>query len=342
VPAVLDLAALGLGVPPPTVDGGEVAGALHVVDLDQDVPDPAPLLRALGRRVALVVGVARRPLSARALAVAEAIDLTLVELPGRGRAVVLVPDVDVALRLVARAVAACPRAALVTASVLRMTGLLPVADALAAEASAYSTLLAGPEHRRWLTERGVPRPDREEGDRVALGRQGDVLQVRLTRPLRRNAFDAAMRSALTDALAVALADPATSVVLSGEGPVFSAGGDLDEFGRLTDPATAWVVRRSEHPGLALHLLGGRAHVHVHGACAGAGVELPAFAARVTARRGTTVRLPELAMGLLPGAGGTVSLPRRIGRWRTAWLALTGSTLPADQALDWGLVDALDD
>ncbi|MGB7052901.1 MAG: enoyl-CoA hydratase/isomerase family protein, partial [Acidimicrobiales bacterium] len=51
-------------------------------------------------------------------------------------------------------------------------------------------------------------------------------------------------------------------------------------------------------------------------------------------------LPEVAMGLVPGAGGTASLPRRIGRHRTAWLALTGYWLDAPVALRWGLVDEI--
>jgi enoyl-CoA hydratase/carnithine racemase len=45
---------------------------------------------------------------------------------------------------------------------------------------------------------------------------------------------------------------------------------------------------------------------------------------------------------MPGAGGTVSLPRRIGRWRTAFMALTGDAIGAQQALQWGLIDAIDD
>jgi enoyl-CoA hydratase/carnithine racemase len=48
------------------------------------------------------------------------------------------------------------------------------------------------------------------------------------------------------------------------------------------------------------------------------------------------------MGLVPGAGGTVSIPRRIGRHRCAWMALTGATVDAETALDWGLVDAVTD
>jgi enoyl-CoA hydratase/carnithine racemase len=46
------------------------------------------------------------------------------------------------------------------------------------------------------------------------------------------------------------------------------------------------------------------------------------------------------MGLIPGAGGTVSLPRRIGPHRTAWLTLSGARIDAATALDWGLVDEI--
>jgi len=49
-------------------------------------------------------------------------------------------------------------------------------------------------------------------------------------------------------------------------------------------------------------------------------------------------LPELELGLIPGAGGTVSITRRIGRWRTAYLVLSGRTIDPPTALQWGLVD----
>jgi enoyl-CoA hydratase/carnithine racemase len=52
-------------------------------------------------------------------------------------------------------------------------------------------------------------------------------------------------------------------------------------------------------------------------------------------------LPEIAMGLIPGAGGCVSIPRRIGRQRTALMAITGRDLDAAQALEWGLIDAIE-
>jgi enoyl-CoA hydratase/carnithine racemase len=56
---------------------------------------------------------------------------------------------------------------------------------------------------------------------------------------------------------------------------------------------------------------------------------------------TRVRLPELGKGLIPGAGGTVSLPRRIGRRRTLFLVLAGRTVAVERALAWGLVDRIE-
>jgi enoyl-CoA hydratase/carnithine racemase len=122
--------------------------------------------------------------------------------------------------------------------------------------------------------------------------------------------------------------------------VFCSGGDLDEFGTLPDPATAHAIRSTRHPARLLHALEPRVECVVHGSCVGAGVELPAFATRVVARPDASFRLPELGMGLVPGAGGTVSLPRRIGRQRTAWLALTGVAIDVETALSWRLVDAI--
>lgn len=223
--------------------------------------------------------------------------------------------------------------------VLRVTAALDVADALVVESLAYSTLQAGPDHHSWLAQR-THRAHLAMTEPVRVSRENDVLYVRLNRPERRNAIDAATRDALLEAFAIAEADPALQVVWSGAGPSFCSGGDLDEFGTLPDPATAHLIRTTQSLGAAIHRLRDRMTVHVHGACAGAGVELPAFAHRVIADPGTTFRLPELAMGLIPGAGGTVSLPRRIGAQRTAELALSGQPIDAATALEWGLVDEI--
>ena len=68
--------------------------------------------------------------------------------------------------------------------------------------------------------------------------------------------------------------------------------------------------------------------------------MAAFCGHVVAAPDAVFGLPELGLGLTPGAGGTVSVTRRIGRWRTAYLVLSGRTIDADTALAWGLVDEI--
>lgn len=240
------------------------------------------------------------------------------------------------------AVTACPQAATVLAQVLRASAELDVRRALDVESFAYSTLLGGSEFRRWLAARGPrPLPPPARVPPVLVERAGGHLLITLNRPERRNAYGREVRDALVDALRVAVLDPGIGrVTVSGAGPVFCAGGDLDEFGTAPDTAIAHFVRTRGGAGELLHRIAHRAEVRLQGACVGAGIELAAFAGRVVAAAGTTVRLPEVGMGLIPGAGGTVGIPRRIGRWRTCYLALSGARLDAATALRWGLVDAL--
>jgi enoyl-CoA hydratase/carnithine racemase len=201
-------------------------------------------------------------------------------------------------------------------------------------------LLAGPEFARWLAghnRKSDPQPTEAP---VLVSRDDSTLHVTLNRPERRNAYSSFVRDALIEALAIPTYDESIELVeLTGRGPAFCSGGDLDEFGTTPDVATAHIIRLTRSAGRLLHELRARTHVRVHGACVGAGVELAAFAGRVSAQADAFFWLPELSMGLIPGAGGTVSLPRRIGRWRTAWLALSGQRIDVDTALRWGLVDA---
>lgn len=226
--------------------------------------------------------------------------------------------------------------------VLRATERLGVPDALTVESMAYSMLQGGERFQRWRREQ--PRRERidgDSGDPVLLERHGNSLEVVLNRPAVRNAFNAAMRDALIDAFElVALAGDIDEVHLRGAGTNFCSGGDLDEFGTAGDPAAAHLLRVDRYAGRRIHEHAAIVTAHVHGSCVGAGVELPAFAGRVVAAPDATFRLPEVSMGLVPGAGGTVSVPRRTGRHRAAWLALTGARVDAPTALDWGLVDAV--
>ena len=216
-----------------------------------------------------------------------------------------------------------------------------VEQALIMESATYALLQAGPEHQAWLASRHR-RPIEDEEDVVLMTRDATTLRLTLNRPHRRNAFNATMREELLDGLEIAAIDSAIErIVIDAVGPNFCSGGDLDEFGTLADPASAHLLRVDRSVGRALHRLRDRVTVVVHGACIGAGAELPAFAGHVVARPDATFGLPEIGMGLVPGAGGTVSIPRRIGRDRFASMALDGEMIDASTALSWGLVDEID-
>ncbi|HEV3351299.1 MAG TPA: enoyl-CoA hydratase/isomerase family protein [Acidimicrobiales bacterium] len=232
-----------------------------------------------------------------------------------------------------------PVASVALAMLLRAADRRSIADGLVAESAVYSVLQSGAEFSQWRATRPVRARSEEEGPAVRMERDGDRLLVTLSRPEVHNAFSARMRDELVDALAVAQSDASIAhVVLAGDGPSFCSGGDLDEFGSRPDPATAHVIRLERSPARSMATVGPRVEAHLHGACMGAGIELAAFARRVLATSDAAIALPEVTLGLIPGAGGTVSLPRRIGRHRTALLALSGKTVDAATALDWGLVD----
>ena len=263
----------------------------------------------------------------------------------------LTPLCDVALDDVAAAqgliqnIRRSPIAAAVLVQLLRATGTLGLAQALAAESLAYATLQAGPEFRRWLDANRAESPmvPSDEGPAVIMQRDEETLRLELNRPSTHNAMSVEMRDALMEALQLVLSDESIRRVrLSGRGRCFSTGGELSEFGTAPDPATAHVVRSLALPGRLLAACAARVEARVHGACIGSGIEFPAFAGRVFAAGDSHFQLPELKFGLIPGAGGCVSIARRIGRQRTAWLALSGERIRAPQALQWGLVDAIEE
>jgi enoyl-CoA hydratase/carnithine racemase len=252
---------------------------------------------------------------------------------------VWLPD-DRARTRVEEAMARNPEASAALLDVLRRTENLDVDAALEIESRTYSDLLGGGEFAAWLATRGPMPPPESGAQPVLLERDGDELVITLNRPEQHNAYTAAMRDALVEALDLAVLDPVLHVTLRGAGRSFCSGGDLAEFGTTPDLAAAHGIRMEQSAARRLARLADRLTVEATGACTGAGIELAAFAQRVVAAPRAFFRLPEVSMGLIPGAGGAVSVPRRIGRRRTAYLALTGVRLGVAQALEWGLVDEL--
>lgn len=270
---------------------------------------------------------------------------TLSEEPCADRRVVTVGSIADTLAELDERCRRWPHASAVCDDVLRTVDPAGLTLAgIVAESLAYSTLQAGPEFARWLQERG-PANLPDIADPVQVEREDGTLRINFNRPQRHNAFSTDARGALLEALTVAQLDPSvTAIVLSGNGPSFCSGGDLAEFGTFADPASAHLARTRNSPALVLDALTARlgraCRAQVHGQVLGSGLEMAAFCGWIEAQGNSMFGLPELSLGLIPGAGGTLSVTRRIGRWRTAYLVLTGRTINAETALAWGLVDAV--
>ena len=235
-----------------------------------------------------------------------------------------------------------PLAAMILVQHLRASEHLSVTDALTAESFAYATVQKGPEFLTWLNSASpqVQTPRRVD-EPLNLRLEGNRLRLTLNDTENGNAIGVQMRDALCEGLDLALADPVISKVnISAIGRTFSSGGAVSEFGEVPDPATAHWVRSLRLPAWRLARLRDRLHIYVNGAAIGAGAEIAAFASRVSASEKAWFQLPELKYGLIPGAGGTASLPRRIGRQRTAYMALSMKRINAATALEWGLVDEI--
>jgi len=268
---------------------------------------------------------------------------TLTEDDTDDRRAITVPSIDSAVTELTARLNRWPTAAAVCDDVLRSVDPAgPTLPGVVTESLAYSTLQAGPEFAQWLAERG---PANMPGiaDPVQAERDDNTLRVAFNRPQRHNAFSTDARAALLEALTVAQLDPSLDeVVLTGNGPSFCSGGDLAEFGTFSDPASAHLARTRYSPALVLDALAARlgqaCRAEVHGQVLGSGLEMAAFCGRVVSRPDAVFGLPELSLGLIPGAGGTVSVTRRIGRWRTAYLVLSGLTIDVKTAVDWGLAD----
>lgn len=255
---------------------------------------------------------------------------------------VVVPERSRLVPVIAN-ITATPIAATVLVQLLRAIERLPPGDSLVMESLAYAALQGGQENRHWLARRvRDPTTLAASGPAVLVEREADRLLLTLNRPRSHNEITIELRDALTEALRLAALDPSIgAVVLRGAGKCFSVGGALAEFGSAPDQAIAHAVRCMGGPAFALATVAARARAVVHGACIGAGAELASLCGHITASPTAWFQLPEIRYGLLPGSGGTVGFSRRIGRQRTAYLALSARRIGARQALEWGLVDAVD-
>src|ERR1700733_10324175 len=167
-----------------------------------------------------------------------------------------------------------------------------------------------------------------------LSKDGDIAVVTLNSPPV-NALSANVRDGLVEGFRQAKADPGVkAIVLICDGRTFIAGADISEFGGQMKGASLFDVQKeieeSPKPVIAA----------IHGTALGGGLEVALCAHYRVAVPSAKCGLPEVNIGLLPGAGGTQRLPRIAGVEKALEMVTTGQHVPAKQCLDMGLVDEL--
>ena len=222
---------------------------------------------------------------------------------------------------------------------LRLAEHATVRESLIMESYGYTNLLEGPEYARLSRELGTERTGppaeivRDFGD--------DRCDVTIDWTTGDSGMDWQVRRDLAEVLLAARAHHGVAVHLRASGADFCAQPIPDDDPTTPRARDASLKRLRLHPGVAAWLVHRRLSVQVQGRCTSAGLELMSFASSATAAPDTVFSIPHVRLGLIFGAGGSVSLSRRIGRWRTAYLALTGEEIDARTALRWGLIDAID-
>ncbi|MGL6071034.1 enoyl-CoA hydratase-related protein [Craterilacuibacter sp.] len=170
---------------------------------------------------------------------------------------------------------------------------------------------------------------------------GRVLLITINRPEVRNALDSETHRLMSDALdAYAADDELWLCVLRGAGgQAFCAGGDIGAMHAAANGGEPYVVPASGYGGLTSRFdLDKTVIAVVDGIAMGGGFEIALACDLVIAGESARFALPEPKIGAVAYAGGMHRLPRQIGMKRAMQLLLTGDSVHAAQALDWGLIN----
>jgi enoyl-CoA hydratase len=176
-------------------------------------------------------------------------------------------------------------------------------------------------------------------------RDEHLLVVTLNRPEVLNALNTQMGKDKLDLWTRLTAEPGSTrcVVLTGAGERgFCAGGDLKERDGMTEDAWSAQHEIFERAYLALLELPLPVIAAVNGAAFGGGCEMALSCDFIYAARGARFALSETRLGLIPGVGGTQTLPRAAGERRAKELIMTGQAFDAQQGYEWGVVNRVCD
>ena len=200
--------------------------------------------------------------------------------------------------------------------------------------------------RRWcnLPSPKVKSPDMNTYDTLLISSPAShVVQITLNRPDFANAFNTQMALDLVDVFESLSMDPSETraIILTGSGTrAFCAGGDLKERNGMSN--AAWSKQHLIYERMARAVINCPIPVigAINGAAYGGGCELAAGVDFAYVAHGARFAQTEVKIGIIPGAGGTQTLARAVGERRAKELILTGAVFTAEQALDWGLANAI--
>lgn len=186
--------------------------------------------------------------------------------------------------------------------------------------------------------------------RVSVAYEGHIAHVTLTRADKRNALDEAMMQAIIAAGQEVAASDARAVVLSGEGKGFCAGLDVAGFGALAGSDMDDLLIRRRHGdtngfqevALVWRRVPAPVIAALQGAVYGGGLQLALGADIRIAAPDAKLSVMEMKWGLIPDMGGMVLLPRLVRSDALRQMVYTARPVSARQALDWGLVTAIED
>jgi enoyl-CoA hydratase/carnithine racemase len=174
---------------------------------------------------------------------------------------------------------------------------------------------------------------------IDVERAGPVARIFLNRPDKANALNSAALTDLVEAFESLALDSLRVVVLSGRGKIFCGGADVDELGSLDSSTAGPFVEKIHEVCKAIRDLPVPVVAQLHGAVIGAGLEIAAACDLRIAAEGTKLAMPEVRLGI-PSVVEAALLPRLMGSGRAAWLVLTGESIDAQRALQWGLVEEI--
>ena len=177
---------------------------------------------------------------------------------------------------------------------------------------------------------------------VITASDAGIMHITIDRQDKLNALNKQVLAQLLNAFESAAHDPGVRcVVLTGAGSrAFVAGADIAEIRSLDHDGVKQLVQQGHGLMTLIENLGKPVIASVNGFALGGGCELALACSLRIASSSALLGLPEVQLGLMPGYGGTQRLTRLIGRGRALEMMLTGKPVAADQAMQWGLVNAV--